>query len=60
MFLHATDRNLPFENLLNDFYEVQNPAERQKPNREQKGKYINSIFNTKTLKNLVQTPSTLN
>ena len=32
-------------------------AESQKPNRQQKEKYLNSIFNTQTLKNLVQIPS---
>ena len=32
-------------------------AERQKPNRQQKENYLNSIFNTQTLKNLVQTSS---
>ena len=31
------------------------PAEKQKLNREQKENYSNSIFNTQTLKNLVQT-----
>ena len=36
---------------------MQAPAERQKPNRQQKEKYLNSIFNTQTLKDLVQTPS---
>ena len=32
-------------------------AESQKPNRQQKEKYLNSIFNTQTLKNFVQTAS---
>ena len=32
------------------------PAERQKLNRQQKEKYLNSVFNTQTLKDLVQTP----
>ena len=36
---------------------MQAPAERQKPNRQQKEKYLSSIFNTQTLKILVQTPS---
>ena len=45
------------ENQLNGFYIVQAPAERQKPNRQQKEKYLKSIFNTQTLKKLVQTPS---
>ena len=36
---------------------MQAPAERQKPKRQQKEKYLNSIFNTQTLKNLVETPS---
>ena len=63
MFLHTTERNqlsIYFENQLNDFYKVKVPAERQKLNRQQKEKYLNSIFNTQTLKNLVQTPSYIN
>ena len=36
---------------------MQASAERQKPNRQQKEKYLNSVFNTQTLKNLVQTAS---
>ena len=63
MFLHTTERNqlsIYFENRLNDFYKVKVPAERQKLNRQQKEKYLNSIFNTQTLKNLVQTPSYIN
>ena len=30
--------------------------ERRKLNRQQKEKYLNSVYNTQTLKNLVQTP----
>ena len=63
MFLHTTKRNqlsIYFENRLNDFYKVKVPAERQKLNRQQKEKYLNSIFNTQTLKNLVQTPRYVN
>ena len=59
MFLHTTKRNqlsIYFENRLNDFYKVKVPAERQKLNRQQKEKYLNSAFNTQTLKTLVQTP----
>ena len=36
---------------------MQAPTETQKPNRQRKDKYLNSIFNTKSLKNLVQTSS---
>ena len=60
MFLHTTERNqlsIYFENRLNDFYKVKVPAERQKLNRQQKEKYLNSVFNTQTLKTLVQTPT---
>ena len=34
---------------------MQAPTETQKPNRQRKDKYLNSIFNIKSLKNLVQT-----
>ena len=36
---------------------MQAPAKRQKPNRQQKEKYLNLIFNTQTLTKLAQTPS---
>ena len=63
MFLRTTERNKLtnlLRKLVNDFYKVKVPAERQKLNRQQKEKYLNSIFNTQTLKNLVQTPSYIN
>ena len=59
MFLHTTERNKLtnlLQKLVNDFYKVKVPAERQKLNRQQKEKYLNSVFNTQTLKTLVQTP----
>ena len=33
---------------------MQAPAEKRKPNRQQKEKYLHSIFNAQTLKKLVQ------
>ena len=59
MFLHTTERNKLtnlLQKLVNDFYKVKVPAERQKLNRQQKEKYLNSVFNTQTLKTLIQTP----
>ena len=59
MFLRTTERNKLtnlLRKLVNDFYKVKVPAERQKLKRQQKEKYLNSAFNTQTLKTLVQTP----
>ena len=59
MFFCTTERNKLtnlLRKLVNDFYKVKVPAERQKLNRNQKEKYLNSVFNTQTLKSLVQTP----
>ena len=36
---------------------MQASTERQKPNRQQREKHLNSFFNTQTVKNLVQMPS---
>ena len=59
MFFRTTEINKLtnlLRKLVNDFYKVKVPAERQKLNRNQKEKYLNSVFNTQTLKSLVQTP----
>ena len=59
MFFRTTEINKLtnlLRKLVNDFYKVKVPAERQKLNRKQKEKYLNSVFNTQTLKSLVQTP----
>ena len=60
MFFRTTEINKLtnlLRKLVNDFYKVKVPAERQKLNRQQKEKYLNSVFNTQTLKTLVQTPT---
>ena len=52
MFLRTTERN----KFTSKIGKVKVPAERQKLNRQQKEKYLSSLFNTQTLKDLVQTP----